>query len=264
MNASRAQSFSRQGVGGKTSERVIRYLVGYIRRNQLAPGAKLPSEVQTSAELQVSRGIVREAYRSLSSAGVVEIANGRSPRVSHLSNRAFTQLIQHALSTQQISAEQVLELRGPIECRAAELAAKRRTEYDIAALKRHVAAMRAAGSRREPFVRADIRFHEIIGRATGNPLFGLIASALRESLEASMRAGFESRTSRAELNQVIEAHAAIVNAIDAGSARDARRLMSDHFEDARAAIPRHEMERLTQKMSPEPRVREERLRRARG
>jgi len=215
--------------------------VGHIRRNSLAPGAQLPSEVEASAELGVSRGIVREVYRSLSTAGIVETANGRRPRVSRISNRVLTQLLQHALSTRQVSAEQMLELRRPIELLASELAAAKRTDDDVAALRRSVAAMKATGLRREAFVRADIRFHEIISRATGNPLFGLIVSALRESMELSVRIGV--RSPRADFHQVVKTHEAIVDAIERGLPERASRLMGVHFDEARANVLRAELDK---------------------
>jgi DNA-binding FadR family transcriptional regulator len=224
--------------GGTIADRVVAVLVDHIRRHRLPAGSPLPSEIQTSAQLQVSRGVVREAYRSLSSTGLVEIANGRSPRVGYISNRSLTQLVQHALWTEQASAEQILELRSSIEERAAELAATHRSGADVDALHRAVAGMRASVTRTEPYVKADIRFHEIIGRATGNPLFALVSSALREAMGTSIRASLAGRKSRAELNNAIETHAKIVDAIEARSSRDARRLMVRHFAEARTAVRR--------------------------
>jgi GntR family transcriptional repressor for pyruvate dehydrogenase complex len=227
--------------GANVADRVARYMVGYIRRNNLSPGAPLPSEVEASAELGVSRGIVREVYRSLSTAGIVETSNGRRPRVSRISNRVLIQLLQHALSTRQISAQDMLELRRPIELLAAELAAVKRTDDDVASLRRAVATMKATGLRREAFVQADIRFHEIIGRATGNPLFGLIVSALRESMELSVRVGV--RSPRADFQQVVKTHQEIVEAIERGESDRASRLMAVHFDEARANVLRAELDR---------------------
>ena len=152
---------------GTTADRVVSVLVEHIRRHRLPAGALLPSELETSSQLNVSRSVVREAYRSLSSAGLVEVANGRSPRVGQITNRSLIQLVQHALSTRQASAAQILELRGPIEEHAAELAARHRTQLDIHELRQAVTAMRAAESRTDSYVKADLRFHEVIGRATG-------------------------------------------------------------------------------------------------
>lgn len=81
-----------------------------------------------------------------------------------------------------------------------------------------------------------MRFHEIIGRATGNPLFGLLGSALRESLDLTIRAGFDSRHSRAELERVAEIHAGIAEAIATQDTAAARQWMLVHFEEARQFV----------------------------
>jgi DNA-binding FadR family transcriptional regulator len=217
------------------SDRVARHLIEYIRDNRLQSGAPLLSEGRISEQLGVSRGIIREAYRSLRSAGILETTNGKAPRVGRLSNRVLTQLVQHALATEQASPEQVLDLRQPIEMRAAELAAGKRSTSDLEALSGALDALRSATSRDESVV-ADIRFHEIIGQATGNPLFSLVATALHDSLEYSIRVGLASRRSPAELARVVATHAAIVEAIARSSPAEASRRMALHFDEARAAI----------------------------
>src|SRR6058998_2519523 len=124
------------------SERVTQYLVKHIHDNDLKPGDRVPSEVKVSGELGISRGVVRQAYHSLRTAGILEIAMGRSPRVGELSHAAVTPLLLHALSTEQVSVEDVLELRFAVEIHAAELAATNRNPGHVEALRKAVEGMR--------------------------------------------------------------------------------------------------------------------------
>src|SRR5215467_12581722 len=124
------------------SKRVTQYLIKHIHDNDLKPGDRVPSEVKVSGELKISRGVVRQAYHSLRTAGILEIAMGRSPRVGELSHAAFTPLLAHALSTEQVSVEDVLELRFAVEVHAAELAATHRDLSQVEALNKLVAGMR--------------------------------------------------------------------------------------------------------------------------
>ena len=218
------------------SNTVAQYVVKYIDGKRLQSGDKLPSEIQVSADLKISRGVVREAFRALRTAGIIEVANGRSPHVGALKNTVFSQLIRHALSTRQVSPEQVLDLRSSIEVRAAELAATHRDSGHIRTLRLAVAGMRRTQRNPDRFVPHDIRFHETIGQATGNPLFALLAGPLRESLGVSIRAGLESRTTQAQLNRIVDTHAAIVDAIEAQRAPKAAELMTVHFEEAKNAL----------------------------
>jgi DNA-binding FadR family transcriptional regulator len=196
----------------------------------------MPSEVQISAHLKISRGIVREAFRSLSAAGILEVGAGRSPRVGALNNVLLTHVMRHALSTRQVSPEQVLDLRCSIEVRAAELAAEMCTEKDVADLRSAVAGMNRALKNPDRFVPQDIRFHEIISGATGNPLFRLLVGTLRECMETSIRAGLESRTTRAQINRIVETHSAIADAIASRQSTRAGYMMKVHFDEAKNAL----------------------------
>ncbi|MBY0496620.1 MAG: FadR family transcriptional regulator [Cyanobacteria bacterium] len=220
------------------SDRVAHHLMDHIRTNRLASGERLPSEVQLSADLKISRGIVREAYRALKSAGILEISNGRSPRVGALRSTSLIHLLQHALATQQASPEQALDLRSAIEVRAAELAAEKRSEADIDVLNRAVRGMKRARRNIDAFVQHDVSFHECLGTATGNPLFAIISSALGEAMATSVRAGMESRSDQAQVLRVVESHQDIVDAITAKDPKAAGACMERHFDDARRALSR--------------------------
>ena len=218
------------------SNRVADYVLNYIRTQKLKSGDKIPSELQVSAGLKISRGIVREAYRSLSSAGIIEVAPGRSPRVGALNNSLLTHMIRHGISTRQVSPEQVLDLRCAVEARAAELASQRRTEDDVIQLRAAVAGMSRSLRDIERFVASDLVFHQVISGAGGNPLFHLIGGALRGCMEQSMRAGLESRSTRDQMARIVDSHSVIVDAIEAGDPAQAGLLMKVHFDEAKAAL----------------------------
>src|SRR4029079_13602230 len=149
--------------GHNLSERVMQYLVKHINDHELQPGDRVPSEVKVSGELGISRGVVRQAYHSLRKAGILEIAMGRSPRVGELSHDSFTPLFSHALTTEQASIEDVLELRFAVEIHAAELAAIHRNKCHVEALKKAVEGMRKNVNDHDRFARIDVRFHQVLG-----------------------------------------------------------------------------------------------------
>lgn len=220
------------------SDQVTHYIVDLIRTSGLGPGDKVPSEIRTSAHLQISRGVVREAYRSLRAAGILEISNGRVPRVGQLNNKAFVQIVEHGLSTQQATVEHILDLRCSIEIRAAELAATNRSAEHVKALAREVAIFEDAKKHREKWVESDMRFHIIIGEASANPFFGLLSAALRQALEVSIRTGLDRRISWGEIDQMVETHKLVAKAIIDRDPKAARKHMTTHFDEARAAILR--------------------------
>ena len=211
--------------------RVTNYIFDHIRKNQLSSGEGLPSELKTSTELNVSRGVVREAFRSLEVAGIIEKENGRSPKVGVLNSSFLTHLMVHALLTRQVSVKQVLELRASIETKAAELSARRRTRSDVQRLRAAVEGMKQSVTKFNTFVQYDLDFHSVINSSTGNPLIEVVCGAMHESIKESMRAGLRKRKGPDEIMKVAEAHEAIADAIEQGNGPQSEMRMRKHFED---------------------------------
>jgi GntR family transcriptional regulator/MocR family aminotransferase len=65
-------------------EQLERSLREQIRRGRLSAGAELPSTRRLAAELQVSRGVVSEAYRQLAAEGYLEMRQGATVRVGRV------------------------------------------------------------------------------------------------------------------------------------------------------------------------------------
>lgn len=218
--------------------RVTDYIFDHIRRNRLSSGGELPSEVRTSAELNVSRGVVREAFRSLEAVGIIEKENGRLPRVGSLNSSFLTCLLAHALLTRQISLKQVLEFRASVEVRAVRLATERCTGAGIEKLRSAAEGMRNSVDQLHAFVEYDLQFHRVINGVTGNPLFDVICGPMLESTRESMRTGVQRRRNRAEILKVVENHEAIADAIGQRNPTAAELQMKRHFEEAFLAVER--------------------------
>src|SRR5262249_54731106 len=156
------------------SSQLIRYLLDRIAREGLKAGDPAPSEVQVCQDLKVSRGTVREAYRSLAALGILEIESGKRPRVRGPDASVLTQIIGFALRTAHVSAAQVVQLRRAVEIEAARLAAEHGTEAQFDRLRECVAEMNDAGTDHERIIAADIALHVTLAEATQNPLFTLM------------------------------------------------------------------------------------------
>lgn len=221
------------------SDQVAAYLRNYISSHGLKIGDSLPSEMEVCDELGVSRGIVREAFRSLAAIGVIEVTSGKRARVHRLHDEVLAQLFDHAIRTDQITPAQVLEMRRVIETGAARLAAERRTPEDVEALIRAVQGMQDALPQNiDRYVAHDVQFHTDVARATHNPLFVFLVSSLRQSLADSIRAGLQGRTRDEQLRHIQDLHVAILEAITRGDPDSAMSTMGLHFDDALAAVSR--------------------------
>jgi DNA-binding FadR family transcriptional regulator len=217
------------------AERVAARIRADIAARRLKPGDRLPGEIEHARRLGVSRGIVREGRRQLVAAGLLEVANGRRAVVSRLSAAPLDGFLADAMATRQLAIGEVLELRRTLEIAVAGLAARRRTEADVAALARLVGQMRAALGR-PAYLRHDLAFHLALARATQNPLFAMLLESMREPLAASMRASHARRRGARDFAHGHAAHEAILAAVTEGDAADAEQAMRAHFVDVAATL----------------------------
>ena len=77
-----------QFTGGLVSD-AIRAISRHIRDNDLSPGDRLPSEANLSKELNVSRTVVREAFRSLAAIRIIDLATGKRAAVAVIDRCAY-------------------------------------------------------------------------------------------------------------------------------------------------------------------------------
>ncbi len=212
------------------STAVAQHLLAYVHERRLAPGDQMLSEMETGRELGASRGSVREGYRALAALGIIEIENGRRPRLRAIDSSVLRQVFDYALSTAQVTPAHALELRRAIELQSAHLAAVRMTPVQREQLQELAAQMRHAGTDHRRRTRCDMAIHRLIATGSGNPLHALMLNALSSPLEASAREHNSDRRSASEVDRVIAAHEAVVRCIVAADAEGARAAMSRHFD----------------------------------
>lgn len=225
---------SAEGLVGRTVSAIIED----IRANGLRKGDLLPSENALAAKLRVSRIVVREANRYLAALGIVEIANGRAPRVSVPDENVVGMLFDHVVYTRHVTVQQVLAVRRPLEVRAAALAAVRRTAEQAEQIVAHAAGMRAALKEKEPkrMSEHDIALHAAIADATQNPLLAVMIKAFAPVTRQTWPVGWKSRTEPEEQTAMITCHEAIADAILKQDVVAARGAMSAHFDESVKAL----------------------------
>ena len=212
------------------SSQVARHLLDQINADALRPGDAVPSEVQIGRDLHVSRGSVREAYRTLAALGILDIEGGRKPRLRPLDPKTFTQVFDYALNTAQVSVAHVMETRRALEQHTAQLAARHATDAQRLLLRHLVEEMRSALNDHSGRMASDMAIHSVIAEASGNPLNALLLTALRSSVDAGSRSPVEDSRSESELIRVVDAHDAVVERICDADPIGAAAAMSYHFD----------------------------------
>lgn len=238
-NASRMRNNNAQGGmegGDGLVGSVIGKITGHIRSHDLLPGDRLPSEAEISRELGVSRTVVREAFRSLAALRLIELSVGKRAKVASLDYGVLSPLIEHGVHTEQISIQQIYDVRRTIESRTATLAALRRSDAQSAEILDHAVAMRGDFDDLESMMEHDIAFHLAIAKASQNPVFALIVGAFEGVTRQTWPVGWRSRTNTAEQRLMVDLHVDIAEAIRDGHPQRACELMARHFDESVRAL----------------------------
>lgn len=213
----------------RLSDRLAERLAGQIERGDLAPGDRLPTEVQLAQAHGVSRTVVREAVHQLKSRGLLRARQGSGVYVQPPpANRPldFDSRVLESIA----AVVQVVEVRRALEGEIAALAAERATRAQVAALRRSLVALEQATEAGGDGVEEDLAFHRLIAEATGNPQFGLLLHFLSQYLRDAMKVTRGNEARRADFANAVRAeHADIVAAIAAHDPDRARRMAARHM-----------------------------------
>jgi GntR family transcriptional regulator, transcriptional repressor for pyruvate dehydrogenase complex len=139
-------------------EQVVRRIGEAIGAGLLAPGERLPGQVELADTLGVARMTLRQALAVLEDAGPLEVRRG-------CTGGAFVAADPPPPALDPPTAEQLRALtdwRRAVSGEAAALAATRRTARELGALRAAAAAVEAAAGEAAAFRRADARFHVLI------------------------------------------------------------------------------------------------------
>src|SRR5665213_458892 len=106
----------------------VRAINQHIRDEGLKVGDPMPGEVTFAERLQVSRAVVREAFRSLATLGIINIGNGKRARVGGSETWVLSAVFDHAVFTGAVSIPQIFDVRRALETRSVALASMRRSK----------------------------------------------------------------------------------------------------------------------------------------
>jgi len=219
---------------------LVETMTARIRDGHMRAGDKLPTEAAIMGEFGVSRTVVREALSKLQAGGLVETRHGVGTFVVGTGESTNFRIAPEQIATaREVIA--VLELRIGLETEAAGLAAVRRTDVNLLAMRRAVAAFSTAIAENGDALAPDFQFHLEIARATQNVHFLELMNYLgtmiipRARLNTAKVAG---ETRREYLQRVNTEHENILNAIANHDPEAARAAMRTHLANSRERLRR--------------------------
>ena len=217
---------------------LFRKLHAQIRSGAIGPGDRFPTQREIAETEQVSRTVVREAVARLTAQGLTVSRQGSGVYVAPDARYEAFQVTRDDLS-ELTEVVKLLEMRLAIETEMASLAAQRRSNEDVAAMRACLAAIAAAGEDMGAAAEADAAFHLAIARATGNSYYERLIEFVGVRLVPPRTLVLRNQSVEAldaYSLTIQQEHDAILNAIDLRDGEGARFAARRHIANS---IARH-------------------------
>ena len=193
-----------------------------ILTGELKPGERL-MEIHLADRLGVSRTPIREAIRKLELEGLVVMIPRKGAQVAKITEK---------------NLKDVLEVRRALDMLAVRLACQRMSEEDKKALRKACDefAMVIKNNNTKDITEADVRFHDIILKSTGNDRLIQLVNNLAEQM---YRYRLEYIKDSAYHSRLVQEHEAIYNAIINKEEEKAAQAVVLHIDNQEKTIIEH-------------------------
>jgi GntR family transcriptional repressor for pyruvate dehydrogenase complex len=203
-------------------------VAGTLRRRilsgELSPGDSLPPESELVSQLGVSRETVRLALRVLDAEGLTATSQGRGgAQIRHPEPDRVARSLVQLLTLTGATWGDLMTFRKMLEPSAAAYVA------ETASREERDALVRVAGEGIEPTGAGYHEFHELLVKASGNPILTTVLAAVEQAVRW---AAAEQDITQYDREEAAKSHRAIADAIAAGDARKAEHRMRQHLDAA--------------------------------
>jgi GntR family transcriptional repressor for pyruvate dehydrogenase complex len=225
-------------------EMIVDKIISLIYEGKIKNGGKMFSENQFAKMLGVSRAHVREVYSALGIIGVLESRRGEGTFFNNKGNNLFLKLLFLTIYNDNVTVDDILELREIIEVGIAEKAAENRTEKDIKDLKRCIHKMEECDDG-AGMSELDNELHSIIGRSSGNYILMSLSDIVSGLVNKSIREHWNyivSDKNRSTKRKTFEQHKELVESIINKKPYIAKVIAQEHLEFVVESIARYRKE----------------------
>lgn len=163
-------------------EDIVDQIKKLIIQGKLKPSDKLPSERDLAKIFNVGRPTVRDAIRTLSLMGLVEVNHGQKGTiVKNFAIDPYMESVRDQMSLmlemKKATIQQLTEVRGALDNRIALLSAERATKDQLKGMEDILKEMELCTNDTNAYLNKAIEFHKVMSLSTNNPIFYAIWSA---------------------------------------------------------------------------------------
>ena len=214
-------------------EACILRLESMILSGELKIGARLPSERDLAARLEISRPVLHEALVDLALKGLVRIVPRHGVFINDYRRDGSCAILSSLLSYNNGEfdpqfTQSLLDMRINMEVECARLAAQHHTPSQLAELN-ELLKKEAAIDRRdvEALTELDFKFHLFIAIASGNMVYPLIINSFKGVYTRLTNQFFTQYVNTAIVEDVLRYHQELVKTIQASQPDTAASTMYD-------------------------------------
>jgi GntR family transcriptional repressor for pyruvate dehydrogenase complex len=219
----------------KLSDHVYERIFELIVNGEFAEHARLPAENELARRFGASRPVIRAALARLRDDGIIVSRQGSG---SYVKRRPDNAVLRFVPVGSIADIQRCFEFRVALEGAAAALAAERRDEEDLRAIKAALDELDDCIRTGRLGVEADERFHLAVAEATHNHFHIAVQRSLQPHIAFGMNLARNLSLLRpaTRLQIVQDEHVAIVAAIERRDPAAARAAMETHIENARHRV----------------------------
>ena len=210
-----------------TQKGIISKLKDLIEFKNLEPGDKLPYERMLSEKFDVSRSSIREAIQKLEFFGILKSKPQSGTFIADIGRVAMAGMIDDILRLDEPDFKSLVETRILLELKIVSMAALRRTEKDLAAMKYALESYRDKVLNNEDAVEEDLLFHLAIAKASKNSSMNTFMLIITPEIITNFEKYHVCDSNQSKLG--IEEHENIFEAIKNQDPIKAREKMKVHF-----------------------------------
>ena len=152
--------------------------------------------------------------------------------VTEISELSLREPLETMLSLNQISDEELLEMRRLLDVFTCSLAARRRTTIDLDAIKEQLEKAKAPKVSIPEFAALDGSFHRALAAASHNRLAALMDQVYSQLVLVRLEDMFSHKSAEGKktmIQNILSSHEKILMAVEAGDESAAKKAMEDHL-----------------------------------
>ncbi|EEU33273.1 FadR family transcriptional regulator [Fusobacterium nucleatum] len=223
---------------GKLLTRAVeKKIIKIIKENYMQPGDKLKNEYELAELLNVSRGTIREAIKSLISRNILEVRQGAGTFVSNKNGVPEDPLgltfISDIKEDKKVALD-LLDIRLMLEPEIAALAAVKGTTKQIKTMLEQCKIVEELIKKGEDYREADILFHKRIAQCSGNRVIENLIPIINSSVSLTI-----NLTEDVFRQNTYKEHRAVAEAIASGDSLGAKCAMIVHLNTNRRGIEKN-------------------------